>query len=386
MAFSLLQKDPGTQARLGRYETAHGAFDTPVFMPVGTQATVKAMRPEELKAMGASIILGNTYHLFLRPGHRVIEELGGLHRFMNWDGPILTDSGGYQVFSLAKMCKLSEAGVRFQSHLDGASHLLSPELAIEIQEALGSDIMMVLDECLPYPSERDVVAKSLGLTVDWAWRCLEAKRRSDNSLFAIVQGGVYPELRLECAERLLELESRTSSDGRRLSFDGIAVGGLSVGEPMELAYDIVGRLAPKLPEDRPRYLMGVGMPEDMVTCIGLGIDMFDCVVPTRSARHGLLFTPQGRLYIKRAEFHRDPRPIDESCACYTCKNYSRAYLRHLSLSKEVLSAVLNTIHNLHYFLNLLTQARLAIRAGEYAEFQRKFFKDLQTGEACVAKP
>ena len=383
MAFTLLQKDSGTQARLGRYETAHGVIETPVFMPVGTQATVKAMRPEELRAMGASIILGNTYHLFLRPGHRIIEELGGLHRFMNWEGPILTDSGGYQVFSLAKMCKLSDAGVRFQSHLDGATHLLSPELAVEIQEALGSDIMMVLDECLPYPSERETVAQSLGLTVDWARRCLEAKRREDNSLFAIVQGGVYPELRAECAERLLALEDKPDALGRRRSFDGIAVGGLSVGEPMELAYGIVENLAPRLPAERPRYLMGVGMPEDIVTCIGLGIDMFDCVVPTRSARHGLLFTPQGRLYIKRAEFLRDSRPIDESCGCYTCKNYSRAYLRHLSLSKEVLSAVLNTIHNLHYFLNLLTQARLAIRAGDYAGFQRRFFSVLQTGEARV---
>ncbi|MCE9624289.1 MAG: tRNA guanosine(34) transglycosylase Tgt [Deltaproteobacteria bacterium] len=386
MAFQLLQKDPGTQARLGRYETAHGTIETPVFMPVGTQATVKAMRPDELKAMGASIILGNTYHLFLRPGHRLIEELGGLHRFMNWQGPILTDSGGYQVFSLAKMCKLSESGVVFQSHLDGSSHLLSPELAIEIQEALGSDIMMVLDECLPYPSTHETVAKSLGLTVDWARRCLEAKRRDDNSLFAIVQGGVFHDLRRECAERLLELESKPSADGRPRTFDGIAVGGLSVGEPMELAYDTVGDLAPRLPETRPRYLMGVGMPQDIVTCIGLGIDMFDCVVPTRSARHGLLFTPKGRLYIKRAEFLRDSRPIDENCPCYTCKNYSRAYLRHLSLSKEVLSAVLNTIHNLHYFLNLLTQARLAIRAGDYAGFQRRFFSEYQTGETRVPQP
>ncbi|MFO1463453.1 MAG: tRNA guanosine(34) transglycosylase Tgt [bacterium] len=386
MAFELLKKDATTRARLGRYRTAHGVIETPVFMPVGTQATVKAMRPEELKEMGASIILGNTYHLFLRPGHRVIEELGGLHRFMHWEGPILTDSGGYQVFSLAKMCKLSEAGVKFQSHLDGASHLLSPELAIEIQEALGSDIMMVLDECLPYPAERDQVEASLGLTLRWARRCLEAKRRPDNSLFAIVQGGVYADLRRACAERLLEAEAQPLATGETRAFDGLAIGGLSVGEPMELAYEVVDGLEPALPAGRPRYLMGVGMPQDLVTCIGLGIDMFDCVVPTRSARHGLLFTPKGRLYIKRAEFLRDSRPIDENCACYTCRNYSRAYLRHLSLSKEVLSAVLNTIHNLHYFLNLLTQARLAIRKGEYAEFQRQFFSEYQMGESRVAQP
>ena len=382
MPFELLQKDPSSRARLGRYDTAHGSFETPVFMPVGTQATVKAMRPEELKELGASIILGNTYHLFLRPGHRTIEALGGLHRFMNWPGPILTDSGGYQVFSLAKMCKLKPEGVQFQSHIDGSSHLLSPELAIEIQEALGSDIMMVLDECLPYPSEQKVVAESLKLTVEWAQRCRQARRREDSSLFAIVQGGIYPELRKECAERLLELEGGSRGEGLR-PFDGIAIGGLSVGEPMELAYDIVGELTPILPEDRPRYLMGVGMPQDLVTCIGLGIDMFDCVIPTRSARHGLLFTQRGRLYIKRAEFSQDPKPIEESCTCYTCRNYSRAYLRHLSFAKEVLSAVLNTIHNLHYFLNLLTQARLAIRAGQYADFQREFFELFQTGDSRV---
>ncbi len=382
MPFQLLQNDPTTRARLGRYDTAHGSFETPVFMPVGTQATVKSMRPEELKELGASIILGNTYHLYLRPGHRTIEGLGGLHRFMNWPGPILTDSGGYQVFSLAKMCKLKPEGVQFQSHLDGSSHLLSPELAIEIQEALGSDIMMVLDECLPYPSEEKVVAESLVLTVDWAQRCRQARRREDSSLFAIVQGGIYPSLRKECAERLLELEEGSRSKGLK-PFEGIAIGGLSVGEPMEMAYEIVAGLEPSLPVDRPRYLMGVGMPQDLVTCIGLGIDMFDCVVPTRSARHGLLFTPRGRLYIKRAEYAQDPKPIDESCACYTCRNYSRAYLRHLSFAKEVLSAVLNTIHNLHYFLNLLTQARLAIRAGKYADFQREFFELFQTGDSRV---
>ena len=284
MRFELLKKDTQTHARRGRYRSAHGNFETPVFMPVGTQATVKAMRPDELKAMGAEIVLGNTYHLYLRPGHRVIEELGGLHRFMNWSGPILTDSGGYQVFSLAKMCKLTGDGVQFQSHLDGSRHLLTPELAIEIQEALGSDIMMVLDECLAYPATPETAEKSLRLSVAWAGRCREAKAKQEASLFAIVQGGVYPELRRRCAEELLDLEKRPRQDGLEATFDGMAIGGLSVGEPMPLAYEIVAGLTPELPENRPRYLMGVGMPEDLVTCIGLGIDMFDCVVPTHSAR------------------------------------------------------------------------------------------------------
>lgn len=351
-------------------------------MPVGTQATVKAMRPEELQKLGASVILGNTYHLYLRPGHEVIRELGGLHRFMNWPGPILTDSGGYQVFSLARMCKIKEEGVRFQSHLDGSSHLLSPELAIEIQEALGSDIHMVLDECLPYPSEKEAAAKSMDLTLRWARRCLVAKTSPASALFGIVQGGVYPDLRKECAERLRAIEVRAEDNpGNPRHFDGYALGGLSVGEPMELAYEIVGETNPGLPEDKPRYLMGVGMPQDIITCIGLGIDMFDCVVPTRCARHGLLFTPQGRLYVKRQEFTRDPRPVDENCPCYTCQNYSRAYLRHLSLSKEILSAILNTIHNLQYFFSLLGEARLAIQNGQFAEFQKRFFQKLEASDA-----
>lgn len=377
MAFELLKQDVETRARAGKFETAHGAFETPVFMPVGTVGTVKAMRTEELAAMGASILLGNTYHLYLRPGHRVIEKLGGLQRFMNWPGPILTDSGGYQVFSLAKMCRLKEEGVEFQSHLDGSTHLLTPELAIEIQEALGSDIMMVLDECLPYPSEPAVVRQSMDLTLRWAQRCLRAKHREDASLFGIVQGGVFPDLRVECADRLLEVEAVNSTVAR---FDGFAIGGLAVGEPMDLAYEIAARTAARLPEARPRYLMGVGFPQDIVTCIGLGIDMFDCVVPTRCARHGTLFTSQGRINIRGAEHSEDPGPIEQDCRCYTCLNYSRAYLRHLSLSKEILSAILNTIHNLHYFLNLLGEARLAVRAGHFAAFQKKFFEKFQIGE------
>ncbi len=378
MSFELLRKDPATEARLGRYQTRRGAFDTPVFMPVGTVGTVKAMRPEELKSIGATIILGNTYHLYLRPGHEAMRTMGGLHRFMNWPGPILTDSGGYQVFSLAKMCKLKEEGVRFQSHLDGSSHLLTPELAIEIQEALGSDIMMVLDECLPYPSEESRVRESMDLTLRWARRCLEQKKDASASLFGIVQGSVYPKLRQECLERLVPIEV-DGPEGKK-SFDGFALGGLSVGEPMELAYQITAEIAPRMPADKPRYLMGVGFPQDIVTCIGHGIDMFDCVVPTRCARHGTLFTADGRINIRSAAYTLDTSPIEADCACYTCRNFSRAYLRHLSLNKEILSAILNTIHNLHYFINLLGQARLAIRDGDYAGFARRFFARYQIGE------
>jgi queuine tRNA-ribosyltransferase len=379
VSFQLIQEDKKTQARCGRYQTAHGVFETPVFMPVGTHATVKAMRPEDLAQLGARVILGNTYHLFLRPGHRVIEELGGLHRFMNWPGPILTDSGGYQIFSLAKRCKVQEDGVEFQSHLDGSRHMLTPELAVEVQEALGSDIMMVLDECLPYPSEKSEVARSIAMTTRWARRSLLAKKKNNGSLFAIVQGGMFHELRRESAERILEIRGEDATSGQDSPFDGFAIGGVSVGEPMDLGYEVVHELAPRLPKDKPRYLMGIGLPEDIITCIGYGVDMFDCVFPTRAARHGLLFTPRGRLYIRRGEFARDGRPIQENCPCYTCRHYSRAYLRHLSLSKEILSAILNTIHNLHYFLNLLGQARLAIQGGKFLNFQKEFFNQLQTG-------
>jgi queuine tRNA-ribosyltransferase len=381
VAFQLLKKDPLTQARRGRYVTPHGAVETPVFMPVGTVGTVKAMRPEELREMGAQILLANTYHLYLRPGHETIRELGGLHRFMNWPGPILTDSGGYQVFSLAKKCRLREDGVEFQSHLDGSKHLLTPELAVQIQEALGSDIQMTLDECLAYPAEKDATRKSMELTLRWALRCLEARGKGEAALFGIVQGGTFPDLRKECAERLI---ATSSQSGQGRGFDGFALGGLSVGEPMELAYEITAATAPLLPEERPRYLMGVGMPPDIVTCIGLGIDMFDCVVPTRCARHGTLFTAEGRINIQAAEHARDGNPVEAGCACYTCRHYSRAYLRHLSLNKEILSAILNTIHNLHYFLNLLGQARLAIEQGAYAQFQRRFFTRYKQGEDLVA--
>lgn len=368
-SFKLLKKAQGSKARLGEIQTARGVIPTPVFMPVGTYATVKAIRPDQLvNELKPPIILGNTYHLYLRPGHKVIQKLGGLHHFMKWPGPILTDSGGFQVFSLAKFRKLKKEGVEFQSHLDGSTHLLSPELAIEIQEALGSNIMMVLDECLGYPATEEQAQKSLDLTVDWAGRCLKA-RQSESALFAILQGGMYPHLRRQCFDRLLEEEAKSQG----LSFNGFAVGGVSVGEPMELAYEIANACTEYLPEDKPRYLMGVGMPEDIVHCIDRGIDMFDCIIPTRNARNGMLFTDEGSFYITNAEHKEDPRPIDENCKCYTCQNFSRAYLRHLMMGKEILSSILNSIHNLHYYINLLVEIRLAISEDRFPEFKKQFF-------------
>jgi queuine tRNA-ribosyltransferase len=367
--FKILKNSQDTQARLGEITTPHGTFQTPVFMPVGTQATVKAIRPDQLHdELNAPIILGNTYHLYLRPGHHLIRQLGGLHNFMKWPRPILTDSGGYQVFSLAKLRKLKPEGVEFQSHLDGSTHFLTPELAIEIQEALGSDIMMVLDECLAYPSTEQEARTSMDLTLSWAEKSLNA-RRSEAALFAIVQGGMYKNLRGECIEKLTSLLTPHSS----LSFDGYAIGGVSVGEPMELAYELAEFCAERLPKEKPRYLMGVGLPEDIVTCIDLGIDMFDCVVPTRNARNGMLFTSEGFLYIRNATYTKDEKPVDPQCSCYTCKNFSRAYLRHLSHAKEILSAILNSIHNLHYYLNLLGEIRLSISERRFSQFKKEFF-------------
>jgi len=374
--FRLLKKSSDSKARLGEIATARGSFQTPVFMPVGTYATVKSIRPDQLlNELKAPIILGNTYHLYIRPGHELIRKLGGLHRFMNWPRPILTDSGGFQVFSLAKLRKVRPEGVEFQSHLDGAAHFLSPELAIEIQEALGSDIMMVLDECLAYPSTETVARESMELTLQWAERSLRA-RKTEAALFAIVQGGMFENLRGECLERLLEIGSEKYQVEKIVppsGFDGFAIGGVSVGEPMELAYDIAAYCAQRLPEEKPRYLMGVGLPEDMVEAVDRGIDMFDCVVPTRNARNGMLFTSDGFIYIRNAVHTQEPGPIDPLCSCYTCKNFSRAYLRHLSMAKEILSSILNSIHNLHYYLNLLSDIRLAISEGRFSQFKRDFF-------------
>ncbi|MDO8518730.1 MAG: tRNA guanosine(34) transglycosylase Tgt [Deltaproteobacteria bacterium] len=424
-SFKLTKQGKGTKARLGEITTSHGKIQTPVFMPVGTVGTVKAMRPDELKTMGAKIILGNTYHLYLRPGHERIKRLGGLHRFMNWDGPILTDSGGYQVFSLGrepekrqvsggteawerlwgkrdeanpslrntKLARITDEGVKFQSHVDGSEHWITPEISIQIQQALGSDIMMAFDDCTAYPADRETTRKSMERTIDWEKRSLAAHTNPEQALFGIVQGGMYSDLRKECMERLLEMNEINPPSppffkgggynespalppfekGGQGGFKGFALGGLSVGEPIEQMYEIAAVSAPLIPEKYPRYLMGVGMPENLITCIDMGLDMFDCVIPTRNARNGMLFTQTGSIYIKQEQYTEDPGPIDATCRCYTCANYSRAYLRHLHMAKEILSSVLSTIHNLHYYLDLLQTIRKAIAEDRFAEFKNQFF-------------
>lgn len=365
--FELLKTAPTGRARRGRLHTAHGIVETPIFMPVGTLGTVKAMTPHEVKDLGAQIILGNTYHLFLKPGHKLVEKMGGLHQFMGWNGPILTDSGGFQIFSLKEHCKMTEEGALFRSPIDGGEkHLLTPELAIEIQESLGSDTMMVLDECLPYPADETLVRESMELSLRWAQRSLKARTRPDRLMFGIIQGGMHKNLRAEYIERLIPL-----THGER-GFEGIAIGGLSVGEPPELMWEMTEFCTPLMPADKPRYLMGVGTPEDLLECIDRGVDMFDCVLPTRNARTNKLFTSTGDVNIMNAQFTEDPRPLDENCECYTCKNFSRAYLRHLAMSKEILGARLNTIHNLHFYLHLLDRARRAIDAGIFPQFKSDF--------------
>jgi queuine tRNA-ribosyltransferase len=351
-SFDVLAYDPHTRARIGCIRTPHGDLTTPVFMPVGTQASVKTVTPEELLACRAEIVLANTYHLYLRPGHTLIRDLGGLHHFMHWDRPILTDSGGFQVYSLSRLRKLTEEGVLFQSHLNGSRHLLTPENAVEIQEALGSDIAMVLDECVPYPATYDYARSSQELTTRWARRASAAHRRPEQALFGIVQGGMYADLREKSTRELVELD-----------FQGYALGGFSVGETKKLMYDLIGHTAAYLPTDKPRYLMGVGTPADLLACVKLGIDMFDCVMPTRNARNGYLFTRQGKLIIKNARYAQDVRPIDPECQCYTCQHYSRAYLRHLFVAEEILGPRLNTIHNLHYYMDVMHMIRAAIMEG-----------------------
>ena len=362
MNFTLNKKDKDTQARLGVMQTPHGEVKTPVFMPVGTQGTVKALSPDELTTAGVEMILGNTYHLYLRPGHEIIKKLGGLHKFVNWSGPILTDSGGFQVYSLNELNKLTEEGALFKSHLDGSEHLLTPERAIEIQEALGADIIMTLDECTPYPVSHEVALQSMKLTTRWARRCKDAKTRDDQALYGIVQGGVFKDLRMESANQLVEI-----------GFDGYAVGGLSVGEGADEMCRVLEETIPCLPEDKTRYLMGVGMPEDIVEGVALGIDMFDCVLPTRNARNGMLFTSSGKLVIKNAQYADDPLPVEEDCTCYTCRNFSRAYLRHLYMSKEILSSRLNAIHNISYYMKLMSEIRKAISEERFLEFKKEFY-------------
>jgi len=362
-AFREINAAGDCRARLGEVTTAHGTFPTPIFMPVGTQATVKAVTPRDLKDAGAGIILGNTYHLFLRPGHELIRELGGLHRFMAWDGPILTDSGGFQIFSLKDLAKISEEGAGFKSHIDGSKLFLSPESAIKVQEALGSDIMMALDTCIPYPADYDTAARATELTGRWAARCRKAHKNQDLLLFGIVQGGMFPELRKQAAGELIDI-----------GFDGYAIGGVSVGEPTDEMREMTRVSAALLPRDYPVYLMGVGTPEDLVESVFFGVDMFDCVMPTRNARNGMLFTEQGRIVIKNARFRDDSRPVDEACDCYACRNFSRAYLRHLYVCREILASYLNTVHNLRYYLRLMEGIRQAIAADKYLEFRREFYR------------
>jgi len=366
-SFQLISSDTRTAARRGRLQTAHGVVETPVFMPVGTQATVKCMTPDELRELGAQVILGNTYHLLVRPGTELIAKAGGLHKFMGWDGPILTDSGGYQVFSLAKLRKISEDGVEFQSHVDGATLFLGPREAMGAQAALGSDIAMAFDECPHWPCDREYACSSLELTVQWAARCKEAVSSQPSAvpgrqlLFGIVQGSVYPDLRERCARELVAI-----------GFDGYAIGGVSVGEPpAEMTRQVV-MTVPFLPPDRPRYLMGVGTPPQMLEMIAHGVDLFDCVLPTRVARNGTIFTARGTYAIKNARCREDFGPLEEGCECYACRHFTRAYLRHLFWANEVLGLRLMTWHNLHMYLNTLKRARAAIAAGTFEDFRKEF--------------
>ena len=361
--FSLLHTDAHSRARLGRIVTPHGAIATPAFAPVGTQATVKALDPRDLRELGAELILGNTYHLYLRPGADVIAALGGLHRFMGWDGPILTDSGGFQVFSLAENRKIDDEGVTFRSHIDGSLHTFTPEMVVRVQEQMGADIMMCLDVCAE-PSDRPYSEQALARTHAWAERCRAAQTRADQALFGIVQGGIFPDLRRQSAEFLAGLD-----------LPGYAIGGLSVGETKEQMYAMLDLTAPLLPASKPRYLMGVGAPEDLLESVSRGIDLFDCVLPTRLARNAALFTRQGRLNMRNARFERDPAAIEEDCACYTCRHFSRAYLRHLFKVEELLAYRLATIHNVHFLLQLMRDVRTAIAEGRFAGFKADFLAD-----------
>ncbi len=369
--FELLHVDPSTGARRGRLHTPHGVIETPIFMPVGTAGSVKAVAPDDLRALEAQIILGNTYHLMLRPGEQLIGELGGLHRFISWERPMLTDSGGFQVYSLSERRKITEDGATFQSHLDGAKYVLTPERSIEIQETLGADVIMAFDECPPALSERPYLEASLARTTRWLQRCVTAWSRQRSSLFGIVQGGLFEDLRKRHAEEICATD-----------LPGYALGGYAVGEAPEQMHAGVAFTAPLLPKDKPRYLMGVGTPLDLVTCVGSGVDMFDCVMPTRNARNGFLFTSQGKLVIKHARYAKDERPIDPSCTCYTCRTFSRAYLRHLFVAGELVAMRLNTLHNLHFYLSLMREARAAIEQDRYADFMRAFLARPATVDAA----
>jgi queuine tRNA-ribosyltransferase len=366
MQYTLDAQDPHCAARAGTLTLPHGTVQTPVFMPVGTQCTVKSLSPEDLKAINAQIILSNAYHLYLRPGTEILEAAGGLHKFMNWDRPILTDSGGFQVFSLSELNKVSDEGVEFRSHHDGSKHFFTPEKAVDIQISIGSDIMMAFDECTEFPVVREKAEKSMRMTLNWAQKCKDhwvAREAVDQALFGIVQGSVYEDLRKECAAALVDMD-----------FPGYAIGGVSVGESKEEMVAAVEQAAPCLPQDKPRYLMGVGPPEDVLEAIERGVDMFDCVMPTRNARNGTLFTSQGKINIKNARFAKDFEPLDPECGCPVCLNYSRAYLSHLWRAKEILSLRLNTLHNLFFMVSLTARAREAIQRGGFLDFKRTFLQ------------
>lgn len=369
MKFAVLKQERRTAARTGRIATSRGEIATPAFAPVGTAGSVKGMTPAELADLGVELILCNAYHLYLRPGAKEVAALGGLHRFISWPRPILTDSGGFQVLSLEGIRKITDEGVSFQSHLDGSSHFISPEKSVEIQEDLGADIIMAFDECIPYPATHDYAAESVERTLRWAERCLAARRRGDQALLGIVQGGFFKDLR-----------ERSARETVRLAFEGYAVGGLCVGETKEMMLEVLEAVMPLLPEDRPRYLMGVGTPEDLVEGVLRGADLFDCVMPTRHARTGCLFTSFGRLVIKNAQYARDESPVDPACGCYACRNFSRAYLRHLFMAGEILAARLNTLHNLSYYLGLMAGLREAVERDRLLEFRERFYADRKIAE------
>jgi queuine tRNA-ribosyltransferase len=360
VSFTVTARDPGSHARAGTVATGRGSFPTPAFMPVGTSATVKGVWPGQLKEMGYGCVLSNTYHLVLRPGHERVRRLGGLHRFMGWDASLLTDSGGYQVFSLSSLRKVTDEAVTFRSHIDGSLHVLSPERAVSAQEALGSDIRMALDECVEYPAQRREVEEAVRRTTLWARRSLAAVRLEEGGLFGIVQGGMFPDLRKRSAEEVCALD-----------FPGYAIGGVSVGEGKELQREMVALTAPLLPAESPRYLMGVGTPADILFAVSAGVDLFDCVLPTRNARNGMLFTSSGPLVIKQARYAEDPLPPDEKCGCPTCRSFSRAYLRHLYLQKEILSSMLLTVHNLHFYARWMEKIREAIWVGNFGGFMKE---------------
>ncbi len=367
MKFTLISQDQETSARRGRLETPHGVIETPIFMPVGTHAAMKAMTPVQVEESGAQIILSNTYHLHLRPGEGLVAKAGGLHKFMGWDGPILTDSGGFQVFSLPNK-RITDDGAYFRHEITGEEVYLDPARAMAIQEALGADIIMAFDECIPYPCDRDYAATSTRKTLRWAEQCKKAHTRKDQALFAIVQGSVFEDLRKMCAQEMVAMD-----------FPGYAIGGVSVGEGLELLKKVVAMTAPFLPEDKPRYLMGVGLPEDILESIERGMDMFDCVIPTRYARSATLFTNRGRIRLTHKNYRRDFFPVEPNCNCYTCRNFTRAYLHHLFNANEVLSAILASIHNVHFYMDLMSHCRTAIEQKCFASFKREFLAEYQRG-------